>query len=105
MKLCIVLSALGATLVSATALSQAPPEQPAAPSAAPSSVSSVFNSLDTNKDGKISESEAQASRVVAQSFSQADADHDGAVSREEFGSAFTMSAPAAPPAAPLPPSE
>jgi Ca2+-binding EF-hand superfamily protein len=103
MKLCIVLSALGATLVSATVLSQAPAQQPSPPSAAPSSMSSAFNSLDTDKDGKISEAEAQASRVVAQSFSQADANHDGAISREEFSSAFTMSAPASPP--PLPPSE
>jgi Ca2+-binding EF-hand superfamily protein len=103
MKICIVLSALGATLVSATALSQAPAQQPSPPSAAPSSMSSAFTSLDADKDGKISEAEAQASRVVAQSFSQADANHDGAISKEEFGSAFTMSAPAAPP--PLPPSE
>jgi Ca2+-binding EF-hand superfamily protein len=68
-------------------------------------MSSAFNSLDADKDGKISEAEAQASRVVAQSFSQADANHDGVISREEFGSAFTMSAPASPPGAPLPPSE
>jgi Ca2+-binding EF-hand superfamily protein len=66
-------------------------------------MSSAFNSLDTDKDGKISQSEAAASRVVAQSFAQADANHDGAISREEFGAAFTMSAPAAPP--PLPPAQ
>lgn len=89
-------------MVSATALSQAPP-QPSTPSAAPSSMSSAFNSLDTNKDGRLSEAEAQASRVVAQNFASADADHDGSVTREEFGAAFTMSSPASPPPASPPP--
>jgi hypothetical protein len=103
MKTCIVLSGFGAALMSAAVLSQAPPQQPSAPSAAPSSMSSAFNSLDTDKDGKISEAEAQASRVVAQNFASADTNKDGMVTREEFGAAFTMSAPAAPP--PLPPAQ
>ena len=98
MKCCLVISALGAAMVSASVLAQAP-AQPSPPSAAPSSMSSAFNSLDTNKDGKLSEAEAQASRVVAQNFANADADHDGAITREEFSGAFTMSSPAAPPPA------
>jgi Ca2+-binding EF-hand superfamily protein len=62
-------------------------------------MSSAFNSLDTNKDGQLSEAEAQASRVVAQNFASADTNKDGTVTREEFGAAFTISSPAAPPPA------
>jgi hypothetical protein len=101
MKLCLVLSALGAVIISADALSQAAAQQPPEPSAAPSSVSSAFSALDANKDGQLSEAEAQASRVVAQNFAGADANHDGMVTKEEFSSAFTMSSSAAPPP-PLP---
>jgi Ca2+-binding EF-hand superfamily protein len=96
MKLCLVLSALGAVVISADALSQASAE-PAAPSAAASSLSSAFNSLDANKDGQLTEAEAQASRVVAQNFASADANKDGMVTREEFSSAFTLNSSTAPP--------
>ncbi len=100
MKIHLVLTAMGAAVIAADALSQAPAEPPAQ-TAAPSSMSSAFNTLDANKDGRISEGEAQASPVVSQNFRNADADHDGTITREEFSAAFTLNAPGATP--PLPP--
>ncbi len=80
-------------------------EAPAAPTPDPST-SSIFMQLDTDKDGRISAAEAQASAVVTRSFPQADADHDGTLSREEFMSSFTTRAPATPPPAlPTPPAQ
>jgi Ca2+-binding EF-hand superfamily protein len=77
---------------------------PAAPTAATDDpVSSIFQQLDTNKDGKISSEEAQASSVVSRSFAKADADGDGGISHDEFMSAFTASAPTTPPPAVPPP--
>jgi Ca2+-binding EF-hand superfamily protein len=68
------------------------------------SMDAAFDALDANKDTHIDKSEAQASAAVTQSFAAADANHDGAITREEFNGAFTMRAPeSAPPAAPLPP--
>jgi Ca2+-binding EF-hand superfamily protein len=65
---------------------------------------SIFDSLDTNQDGRISQDEAQASPVVSRSFSKADANGDGAISRDEFTSSFTTRAPdTTPPPTPEPP--
>lgn len=54
------------------------------------SMSAAFDALDANKDSKISKQESQSSPVVAQSFAQADQNSDGAISRDEFNSSFTM---------------
>jgi hypothetical protein len=89
--------------VGAAAQNQPSPSTEPAPSAAPSMLS-IFDSLDTNQDGRISQDEAQASPVVSRSFSKADANGDGAISRDEFTSSFTTRAPdTAPPPAPEPP--
>ena len=53
------------------------------------STSSVFDALDTNKDGRISKAEAQGHPVVSQAFASADADGDGSLTRQEFNSTFT----------------
>jgi len=94
-----------AALASGAAFAQ--DQAPAATTtAADSSVSSIFMQLDKDKDGKISQAEAQASSVVSGAFSKADADGDGAISRDEFMSSFTSRAPTTPPpAVPTPPSE
>lgn len=55
------------------------------------STSSIFDSLDTNRDGSLDQKEAQAHPTVAQAFTSADADGDGMLSREEFTSSFTTS--------------
>lgn len=48
----------------------------------------VFTALDTNKDGKISQEEAQRNVAVSQNFVAADKDHDGFLSKDEFMAAF-----------------
>ena len=48
----------------------------------------VFTALDGNKDGKVSQAEAQRNTQVAQNFTLADKDHDGFLSKDEFIAAF-----------------
>ena len=48
----------------------------------------VFAALDTDKNGSISEMEAQRNAFVTESFAFADSDSDGALSREEFDAAY-----------------
>jgi len=95
MKTYIALIA-GALVSSAAFAQQEPQNPPAAPDAAtspaPASVSpglaEIFDKLDVNHDGKLTQDEAQAAPTVATNFSAADRDHDGTVSKEEFLSAF-----------------
>jgi EF hand len=64
-----------------------PGETAAPPAAAPQS-GSIFDVLDANQDGNIAQTEAEAHPTVAQHFTQADSNGDGALSREEFAAAF-----------------
>lgn len=48
------------------------------------SSSSVFTTLDSDNDGKVSKSEAEASQSFASSFDMLDGDSDGFVSKREF---------------------
>jgi Ca2+-binding EF-hand superfamily protein len=48
----------------------------------------VFTALDANKDGKVSQAEAQKNAMVSQDFAAADKNHDGFLSKEEFIAAF-----------------
>jgi Ca2+-binding EF-hand superfamily protein len=89
-----------ATLACGAAFAQ---EQAPAQPTQDDTVSSIFTQLDTNKDGRISSEEAQASSVVARSFAKADANGDGAITRDEFMASFTSRAPATPPPAVPPP--
>jgi hypothetical protein len=60
-----------------------------------------FDSLDTNKDGKISKAEAAANESVAAQFSRYDVNGDGFIEPAEVGQANkapTTSAPADSPA-------
>jgi len=64
----------------------APPAAP--PAAAPQQSGSVFDALDANQDGNIAQQEAEAHPTVAENFTRADANGDGALSRDEFAAAF-----------------
>jgi EF hand domain-containing protein len=64
-----------------------PGETASPPAAAPQS-GSIFDVLDSNRDGNIAQTEAAAHPTVAQNFAQADTNGDGALSREEFAAAF-----------------
>lgn len=48
----------------------------------------VFTALDANKDGKVSQAEAQRNVMVSQNFAAADKNKDGSLSKDEFGAAF-----------------
>jgi hypothetical protein len=48
----------------------------------------VFTALDTNKDGKVTPTEAQRNVMVSDNFSAADKDHNGSLSKDEFVAAF-----------------
>ena len=96
MKTPHLLLAAAAGLLSAAVFAQNPGAGP--------SMASAFDSLDADKDSRISRTEAQASPAVSQSFAEADADGDSAITREEFMASFTMRTPeSAPPASPEPP--
>jgi hypothetical protein len=96
MKTYIALAA--AALVSTGAYAQQEPKttppasSEAATSPAPASVSpglaDIFDKLDVNHDGKLSQDEAQAAPTVSTNFAAADRDHDGTVSKDEFLAAF-----------------
>ena len=85
-----------AALLSSFAIAQSQTPQPsetaappaAPPAAAPQQSGSVFDALDANQDGNIAQQEAEAHPTVAENFTQADANGDGALSREEFAAAF-----------------
>ncbi|HJS22335.1 MAG TPA: hypothetical protein VJ764_06735 [Steroidobacteraceae bacterium] len=61
----------------------APGTQPA-----PTSPTSVFDALDADRDGRVAQQEAQAHPTVSEHFSKADANADGALSKEEFDATF-----------------
>ena len=48
----------------------------------------VCTALDANKDGKVTQAEAQKNAAVAQMFAQADKNKDGSLSKAEFEAAF-----------------
>ena len=65
-----------------------PPASSAAPPASAPQSGSIFDTLDANQDGNLAKSEADGHPTVAQHFTEADANADGALSREEFSAAF-----------------
>ena len=76
----------------AAAFAQPPsPEQPAAPSQSepsqPQARGTTFESLDTDSDGKISKTEAEANANVKAQFSRYDVNGDGFIERAEVGQA------------------
>ena len=84
-----------AALLSSFAIAQSQTSQPtqpsetaAPPAAAPQQSGSVFDALDANQDGNIAQQEAEAHPTVAENFTRADANGDGALLREEFAAAF-----------------
>ena len=51
----------------------------------------VFAALDTDRNGNISQMEAQRNSTVAANFVAADTDNNGSLSRDEFIAAFGQS--------------
>ena len=75
-----------ALALSATALAQQDTRTPSATPTPGSPSSMTFESLDTNADGRISASEAQASPSLAAKFTQIDKQSKGYITREEYQS-------------------
>lgn len=48
----------------------------------------LFDRFDTDKDGRISQQEAQINQTLVTNFSTADANSDGYLTRQEFGATF-----------------
>ena len=92
----IQLAVLAATLVSGAAFAQEATQ--------PAPANDVFSQLDADQSAGISTQEAQASPVVTQAFTRADANADGILTREEFYGAFQVAQPgdSAQPDAPQP---
>ena len=81
-------AASSASAAASTASEAPAPAPPAVPKYSASDITTIFNYLDRNKDGKISRDEAAAFKGVARNFDRADTNHDGSLSAEEF--AFAM---------------
>ncbi len=75
-----------ALLLSVAALAQTP-ASPQAP-APQTSGASIFDSFDSDHDGRITATEAQVSSTITENFKGADADGDGTLSQAEFDAAF-----------------
>ena len=73
-----------ALLPFAAAFAQSPPSDPPADTPQPQqSQGATFESLDTNSDGRISKSEAEANASVKAQFSSYDVNGDGFIERAE----------------------
>ena len=74
--------AAGALSIAGLSLADEPTKAPAASAGADTTV--TFSKLDTDKDGKISASEATANQKVADGFVAADKNQDGYLDQAEF---------------------
>ena len=72
-----------ALLPLSVALAQSPPAEPPAKQ----SQGATFESLDTNSDGRISKTEAEANENVKTQFAHYDVNGDGFIEREEVSKA------------------
>ena len=74
----------GAVFAQAATTPAGAPAQGVGAGAAGASVAHDFSSIDTNKDGKVSSTEAQSNSELRSAFSTLDADNDTYLSQSEF---------------------
>ena len=80
----LITAAVAALLQTAVAVAQTPPPDPGAMPSHPAQGAGVsFDSLDTDKDGRISKKEAAANAHVSEQFSHYDKDGNGYIERAE----------------------
>lgn len=75
-----LLAAAAAALIPLSGMAQVNDDRPATPAGQ----SGTFETLDTNKDGRISMPEASADPSLVETFSTADKDGDGYLDNAEF---------------------
>ena len=80
----IVTTACAAFLLAASIAPRAAPSAEDLPVRSTKDVQVIFNSLDRNRDAKISRSEASVKGSVAKRFDGIDSNGDGYLSRQEF---------------------
>lgn len=78
---------LAATLVALIPLAGMTAEGNKTPAATPAGQSGTFDTLDANKDGRISMPEASADPQLVENFSAADKNGDGYLDNNEYASA------------------
>ena len=80
----IIMTTCVTLMLAATLAPQAAPTGADLPVRSTKDVQVVFNSLDRNRDAKISRSEASVKGSVAKRFDGIDSDGDGYLSKQEF---------------------
>jgi hypothetical protein len=92
MKKSALISAVAAAVMAATAYGQSSASMPGtSPSQGAGAAS--FTTLDANRDGRISQTEAAMHTELSGAFSTADANSDGALTQSEFTKWSSKSAP------------
>ena len=80
---------LAAAAIALIPLAGVAQDEKTAPPATPSGQSATFDTLDSNKDGRISMPEASADPKLVESFSTADKNGDGYLDNDEFETSTT----------------
>lgn len=99
-----ILTTVAAALLASVAVAQVEPPTPAHPEEDPieSTAKATFESLDRNKDERVSKAEAAADDGLSSEFAALDADADGYINKSEYMRARQPSLPTPDPAPPVP---
>jgi len=99
-----ILTTVAAALLASVAMAQVDPPVPAHPEEDPieSNAKATFESLDRNKDERVSKAEAAADDGTSSQFAALDADADGYINKSEYLRAPPRQLPTPDPAPPVP---
>src|SRR5688500_80882 len=98
-----ILTTFAAALLSSAAMAQVEPPLPGPDPAETPIAQATFESLDRNKDQRVSKVEAAADDGVSSQFAALDADADGYINKGEYMRAQRPGPPPLPSGPPLPP--
>lgn len=84
MKKTTLISAVAAAVIATTAYGQSSSMTPASSSSGQGADAASFSTLDTNRDGRITQTEAAMHTKLSGAFTTADANSDGALTQTEF---------------------
>lgn len=100
-----ILTTFAAALLSSAAMAQVEPRLPGADPAETPIAEVTFESLDRNKDQRVSKVEAAADDGLSSQFAALDTDADGYISKGEYMRAQRPAPPPLPSQPPLPPGQ